>query len=93
MARGVGHDKAAVVGGEVAVGHINGDALLPLCHQAVQKQRVVNGTAGAAHLGIQFQRLFLIGVQQLCIVEDVTDQRRFAIVHAAAGDKFEQAFH
>ena len=93
MARGVGHDKAAVVGGEVAVGHINGDALLPLCHQAVQKQRVVNGTAGAAHLGIQFQRLFLIGVQQLCIVEDMADQGRFAIVHAAAGDKFEQAFH
>src|SRR5699024_4138335 len=39
--RGVREDKAAAVGGEVAVGHVDGNTLLTLCAQAVDQQREV----------------------------------------------------
>ena len=89
MSGGVCNDKAAVVGGEVPVCHVNGDTLFPFCHQTVQQQGVVNGTAAAAHLAVQFQCLFLICVQQLCIIENMSDQRGFSVVYAAACDKFQ----
>ena len=41
VAGAVGQHKAAPVGGEVAVGHIDGDALLALGAQAVGQQREV----------------------------------------------------
>lgn len=39
MARGVRDDKFALGGGEIAVGHVDGDALLALRLQAVYQQR------------------------------------------------------
>ena len=42
MARRVGDDELALVGGEVAVGHVDGDALLALGLQAVHQQRQVH---------------------------------------------------
>ena len=68
VTRCICNDKAAVVGGEIAVCHVNGDTLFPLCHQTIQKQRIVDRTAAAAHLAVQFQGLFLVCVQQLCII-------------------------
>src|SRR5699024_4363792 len=55
--RGVREDKAAAVGGEVAVGHVDGNTLLTLCAQAVDQQREVRvlqaaGGGDAIH-GIQ----------------------------------------
>src|SRR5699024_574763 len=41
VARGVRENEAAAVGGEVAVGHVDGDALLALGAQAVDQQRKV----------------------------------------------------
>ena len=89
--RRVGHDEAAPLGGEVAVGYVDGDALLPLRHQAVQQQGVVQLPVGAAHPGLHLQRPLLIGEEELGVVEHMADQGGLAVVHAAAGDEFQQA--
>ena len=91
VARGVRHDEAPPVGGKVPVGHVDGDALLPLGHKAVQQQGVVQLAPPGAHLTVQLQGLLLVGVQELGVVQDVADQGGFAVVHAPAGDKFQQA--
>jgi hypothetical protein len=44
VARGVGDDELALGGGEVAVGDIDGDALLALGLQAVDQQRQVDSS-------------------------------------------------
>lgn len=49
MSRRVGNDELALVGREIAVGHVNGDALFALGFQAVTQQGVVNMIAGVAH--------------------------------------------
>lgn len=50
MPGGVGDDELAAVGTEVAVGHIDGDALFTLCLEAVKKQGVVYfARTGIAH--------------------------------------------
>ena len=89
MARRIGADEAAAIRREIAVGDVNRDALLALREQTVEQQGVVDGTAAAANLGIEQQRFFLIGVEELRIVEQVPDECGFAVVHAAAGDKFQ----
>ena len=88
VARGVGDDEASRIGGEIAVGHVDGDALFPFFGEPVEEQRIVDGPSPGADFGIQLQSPFLIGVEQLRVVQDVADQRRFAVVDTAAGDKF-----
>lgn len=89
MARRIRADEAAVVRREVAVGDIDRDALLALREQSVQEQRVVDGTAAAADFRIEQQRFFLVGVDELGIVQEMADERGLAVVDAAAGDEFE----
>ena len=60
MTRSVRHDERTVVRGEVAVSHVDGDTLLSLRHEAVQKQRIVDGAAAGADLAVQLQRFFLV---------------------------------
>jgi len=50
MTGGVGDDELALGGAEVAVGHVNGDALLALGLQAIDQQRQVHVIAGGADL-------------------------------------------
>ena len=52
MARGVGDDEPAPVGGEVAVGDVDRDALLTLCAQPVGQQREVEEVASHAPAGL-----------------------------------------
>ena len=68
VARRVGTDEAAVVRREVTVGDIDRDALLALREQPVQEQRVVDGAAAAADLGVEQQGLLLVRVDELRIV-------------------------
>lgn len=89
MARRIGADEAAPVGREVAVRYIDGDALLPLGHEPVQQQRIIDGAAAATDFGVEQQGFLLIGIKQLRVIEQVSDQRGFAIINAAAGDKFQ----
>ena len=89
----IGHDELALVCREKAVGHINGDALLTLCGQAVHQQgKVQLAPLRADFFGVCDQGFHLVFKQHLGFVQQATDQGTFAIIHAAAGDEAQQAF-
>jgi hypothetical protein len=88
VAGGVGDNEAAARRGEEAVGHVNGDALLALRLQPVDQQREIHFVAGSAVLlGVALQILDLILHQEVGIVEEPADQRRLAVIDAAAGEQ------
>ncbi len=88
MAGGVGDDEFALGGGEVAVGNIDGDALLTLGLQAIDQQRQVDVITGGAGLlrvaGDSFQVIF---VDHLGVVQQAPDQGALAVVDVAAGQE------
>ena len=91
MARGVGDNELALVGGEEPVGDIDGDALLALGGEAVHQQREVDLAALRADLpGVRLQGRQLVLEDHLGVVEQAADQRRLAVVHRAAGEKPQQ---
>jgi len=84
----VGDDELAPVGGEIAVGNIDGDALLALGLQAVDKQRQVGRLAGGAVLArVALDGGKLVFEHLLCVVQQPADQRRLAVIDRAAGDE------
>ncbi len=87
--RRVGDDEFAPRRGEIAIRDVDGDALLPLGAQAVRQQRKIDGPRGPVHRRFGHS-LELIFVNALRIVEQPTDQRGLAIVHAARGGKSQQ---
>ena len=42
MARRIGDDEAAIIRIEIAVGDVDGDALFPFSHEAVEEERIVD---------------------------------------------------
>ncbi len=91
MARRVGDDEFALVGGEVAIGDIDGDALLALGRQPVDQQREIEIAALGAELPrIALERRELVVEQQLGFIEQPADQRGLAVIDAAAGDEAQQ---
>ena len=89
MARSVGDDELAMGGGEVAVGNINGDSLLPLGAQSISKLGKVDGGSGIP-IGYFGHRAHMIFVDVLRVVKQAADQRGFAIVYAACGREAHQ---
>ena len=74
---------------EIAVGDVDGDALLAFGAQAVGEQGEIDGPAGAidaaaAHGGE------LILVDRLGVVQQAADQRGLAVVDAAGGGEAQQ---
>ena len=70
MARRVGDDEFALVGGEEAIGDVDGDALLPLRLQPVHQQREIDILAGGAEFpGVLLQRRQRILEQKLGVVK------------------------
>ena len=93
VARRVGDDEGAVAGREIAIGDIDGDALLALGRQAVDQQREVEILAGRAELaGITLQRVHLVVEDRIGLEEQAADQGRLAVVHRAAGDEAQEGF-
>ena len=91
MARRVGDDEFALVGGEGAIGDIDGDALLALGRKAVDEQREIELAALRADLlRIRFERRELVLEQHLGFIEKPADQGRLAVIDAAAGDEAQQ---
>jgi hypothetical protein len=87
----IGDDEFALLGGEEAIGHVDGDALLALRGQPVDQQREVQLLALRAVLlrvGIQCGELIL--VDQFGFVQQPADQRALAVIDAAAGDETQQ---
>ena len=73
---------------EVAIGDVDGDALLALGAQAVGEQREIDlARRGGA---FAFDRPHLVFVDRLRVVEQAADQRRLAVVHAARGREAQQ---
>ncbi len=88
VARRVGDDELALVGGEIAIGDIDGDALLALRLQAIDQQGQIQLLAGGPVLGgVAAHGGKLILVDQLGVVQQATDQRALAVVDAATGDE------
>jgi hypothetical protein len=88
---GVGDDELAPLGGEVAVGDVDGDALLALGLQAVDQQREVElapGRAAARALAPDRGELVLVDTPR--VVEQAPDQGALPVVDAPAGEEAEQ---
>ena len=90
MAGRVGEDELAPRGREVAVGDVDRDPLLALGAKAVGEQREVN-RPGIPVLRRLLDRMHLVFVHRLRIVEQPSDQRALPIVHAAGGADAQEA--
>jgi hypothetical protein len=91
MTRRVGDDEAPRRGGKEAVGDVDGDALLSLGLQAIDQERKVEARPLRAELArISFQGSRLVFEDRARIVQQPPNQRRLAIVDAAAGDEAKQ---
>ena len=84
VAGGVGDDELASRRGEVAVGHVDGDALFAFGAQAVGEIGEVD-LAVARDVGGTLEGFELVFHQRLGVVEQAADERGFAVVHAATG--------
>ena len=86
MTRRIANDELACFGVEVAVRHVNGNALLAFSRQAVGEQSQI-GFAMTLHAGqVVLQHSF--GVNQQAAYEGA-----LTIVNRATGDKFKRAAH
>ena len=93
VARGVGYDELALVGREIAVGHVDGDALFALGFEAVEQEGVVDVFAGVAHaLAVAFEGGELVFVDFFAVEEQTADERRLSVVHAACREEAQQVF-
>ena len=88
MPRGVGDNKFALLGREVAVGDIDGNPLLALGLQTVNQQRQIEFFAlRTVTFAVIMQRGELIFVNLTGIVQKPANQRTFTVIDAAAGQK------
>jgi hypothetical protein len=76
-------------GREVAVGDVDGDALLALGAQAVGEQREV-GVAVALGRGSPLDGVELVGEDRLGVVQQAADQGGLAVVDGAGGGEAQQ---
>ena len=91
MAGRVGQDEAAAWGLEVAVGDVDGDALVALGRQAIDQQRVVDVAPRRAEAaGVALQHRHDVVGDGAAFEQQAADQGGFAIVHAAAGQHAEE---
>ena len=91
MAGRVGHDEGALVRAEIAIGHIDGDALFALRRKPVQQQREIEiGALRAEFLAVAFQSFELVFEHAVGVIEHAPDEGRFTVVHRAAGEEAQQ---
>src|SRR5690606_823859 len=84
-------DELALVGGEEAVGDVDGDALLALGGEAIDQQREIDAlVADGAVTALLAQRGELVVEDQLAVVEQPADQGGLAIIDRTAGEKAQQ---
>ena len=91
MARCIGKNELALVGGEVTVGDVNGDALFTLGAQAVGQQGKIK-IAIVARLRCAMDGVQLVFIDALRVVEEPADQGGLAIIHAAGCNQAQKVF-
>ena len=89
VARGVGDDELPQRRGEVAVGDVDGDALLALGPQPVGEQGQV-GVLVAPLAADALDRLELVLEDGLGVVQEPADERALAVVDRAGGGEAEE---
>ena len=90
VTRAVGEDERADVGGEVAVGDVDGDALLTLGPQTIDQQREV-GIFLTARLRGGDNGLVLVSEDVLRVVQQATDEGGLTVVDGASGAQAKSA--
>ncbi|MNY03300.1 hypothetical protein D3C86_1359120 [compost metagenome] len=91
MPRRISDDEAATRRRHIAIGNVDGDALLALGLQPVQQQGVIQvGPIGAEPARVAFQRRQLVLRHLARLEQQPPDQGRLAVVHGAAGQKAQQ---
>ena len=74
MPRSVGDNEFAVVGREVSVGHVDGDALFALGFESVEQQGIVDVVASVTHaLAIALECVELVFINFLAVEKQVPD--------------------
>jgi len=92
MARRVGDDELASAGREIAVGDVDGDALLALGRKTVDQQGKVDpGAVDVLPPGRRLHGRELALADQLGIVEQAADERALAVVDVAAGNEAQES--
>ena len=89
MSRSIGDDKLALWCGEIAVSHIDGDALFALGTETIREQSQVHLFITAA-LACSLHRLQLVFENRLAIIKQSSYQSTLSIVHAARSREAEQ---
>ena len=91
VARAIGDDELAAWRLEIAIGHVDGDALLALGLQAVDQQGEIGDFARRAPAPAVVRDGGKLVVEHLArVVQQAADQRALAVVDAAAGDEAQQ---
>ncbi len=88
MAGAIGDDELPLGRREVAICHVDRNALLPLGLEAIGQERGVEPTA----CGAMLDRVFLDGcegvlVDHLRLIEQHANERTLAVIHTAAGEE------
>ncbi len=86
MARRIGNDEFPRRRFEIAVGDVDGDALLAFRAQPVGEEREIDGAAGTIEAAVP-HRSQLIFVHGLGIVKEPSDQRGLAVIYTAGRRK------
>ena len=92
MARRVGDDELPPGGVEVAVGHVDRDALLALGAQPVGQEGQVEPVVAPPPAGLLECHQLVVG-DPLRVVEEATDQRALAVVDRPGRREAQQAGH
>ena len=89
--RRVGDDELALLAREVAIGDVDRDALLALGREPVDEQGEIDLLAlRPVALAVGFERRELVVEHLLRFEQQPPDQRRLAVIDAAAGDEAQQ---
>ena len=62
MTRSICNNKTSLIRCKITVCNINGDTLLTLSHQTIQKKRIINGTTSGTYLAVQKKGFFLVRI-------------------------------
>ena len=93
VSRSVGNDEFTVIRGEVAIGHVNSNALLTLRLQTIQQQGIVDVVTGITHtFAVALQRIQLVFIQFLTIEQQTSDKRGLSVIHRTGGKETKQIF-
>ena len=93
VTRTVGDDELAFAGAEVAIGHIDGDALFTFTFEPIhQKRKVRLFTRGAALDAVAGDSLKLVFIDHFGVVQKAANERAFAIINTATREETQEFF-